>query len=285
MGKQLFELKEILTVPTGDLVCCDYHPEFGIAYVVKLHGRCLLVVNGLEWREWDDSEWPRVWNIRLFGRERVVVWNVPGGIAAVSRTEWSVIPIGEASNVLVSPNYIFVAYSEDSSLIAKGDQLEGNIVSVFSKEGELILSVSEKLKNLTYEGTFMEVSQACATQEDVFFFLAHQTPHIWKLNAANGTLEPGPAVEINEAIALSVDYETIHLLGLRGDRCTVRSFDKGNYSARESKIDRATCGTLLQRAVEFKPVFGVEGGTFLTVGNGAVDLLTPYLEHRNERSS
>ena len=274
MGTQSFELKRLLTVPDGELLCCDYHPEFGIAYVVKLHGRCLLVVNGVEWRAWNDNEWPRVWNIRLFGNEHVVAWNVPGGIAAVSRTEWGVIPVGEASNVLVSPNYIFVSYSEDSSSMAEPDRLESNVAAVFSKSGALTLSVSEKLKTLSYEGTFIEVSHACAAR-DAFFFLAYQTPHIWSLDAAAGALNPMLTINADDVIAMSADNDAVHLLERYGNRFAVRSLNRSDRSVHLAELDQEKCDALLGRAAKFRSTFGVQGGAFLTVSNGAAELLTP----------
>lgn len=281
----MFDLKSILTVPEEELVCCDYHPEFGIAYIIKQRGRCLLVVNGIKWREWDDPAEAGIWNMRISGKERVLAWNVPGGIAAISPTEWKLIPVGGASNVQVSSNYIFMAYSEDSTSIATLDQLESNIVSVFSKSGELILSVNEKLKNLSYDGTFMEVSHACVAREDVFFFLAYQTPHIWILDAAGGTLKPILTTDVDDVIALSASHEAIYLLERRDNKCVVRSFDRSNYSTRQYEMDQGKCSTLLDRAAKFKPIFGVQGGSFLTVGDGMAELLTLNLEGRSSRAS
>lgn len=285
MEKQRYELERILTVPAGELVCCDYHPEFGTAYIIKQRGNFVLVVNGTKWRDWEEAAEPGIWNIRLNGRDNVLAWNVRGGIGCISPTHWNVIPAGAASIVQVSRNYIFVSYSEDSSWLAEPGQPEANIGSVFSKDGDLILSIDEKLRTLSYSGTFMEVSRACATCEDVFYFLAYQTPHIWTLNVADGKLEPGPRVDVNRVLALSASNEAIHLLQIQGDRCTVRSFDKGSHSPRDTYLDGEASATLLHRAVESRPIFGVQGGAFLAMGDGALDLLSPRFGHEGSQSS
>jgi len=273
MEAPTFEWISILSNSEGELVCCDYHPKFGLAYIAKQKTCRALVVNGTIWRQWDDDTWPNIWNIRFSASGCIFAWNIPGGIVALAPREWHFILIGEVSNVIASPNYLFATYSEDSSSLADPDQLESNIAAVFSTSGDFVLSLNKMLDKVTYDGIFMEVSHACAGKNDEFYFLAHGTPYIWILDVKAATLQPLPADDVENAIAISADQNSVYLLERGVSSCMVRSTALVDRSWSLLEVDRGPSAILLDRCAAFKPVIGVLGGGFLTSGRDKAELL------------
>src|ERR1700729_441327 len=202
MQQRVFVLEPVVEVSEGELLCSDSHPGFGVAYITKLQEQCQLVVNGAIWQNWTMKERPGIWNMKISGRESVIAWNVPTGVARITPSSWHTIPTGVASNVLVSPNHIFVTYSEDNTDTADSHQFESNIASVFSHEGVLVLSLRQLLQKLSYQGVFMEVGHACATCEEKFYFSADATPYIWVLDMMKRTLEMIANDGVDDALAI-----------------------------------------------------------------------------------
>jgi hypothetical protein len=271
--QRVFALESVVEISEGELLCSDSHPEFGVAYITKQQEQCQLVVNGTIWQAWTMKDRPGIWNMKISGRESVIAWNIPTGVARITPSSWSTIPTGAASNVLVSPNHIVVTYSEDNIDIADSHQLESNIASVFSHDGVLLLSLRQLLQKLSYQGVFMEVGHACATCEEKFYFLADATPHIWVLDMVKRTLELIAKDGVDDALAISADRETVHLLCKDKDQCVVRSVNLAKSSTLRIGLDRVNSNILLDRAERFKPIFGIAGGDFLTMDNKTVELL------------
>jgi len=273
MQQHIFVLESVVEVSEGELLCSDSHPEFGVAHITKRQEQCQLVVNGAIWQDWTMKDRPGIWNMKISGRESVIAWNVPTGVAWITPSSWTTIATGAASNVLVSPNHILATYSEDNIDTADSRQFESNIASVFSHEGALVLSLRQLLQTLSYQGVFMEVGHACATSEEKFYFLADATPYIWILDMIKRTLEMIPNGAVDDALAISADREAVHLLCKDKDQCVVRSVNLAKRSTRRIALGRIDSNILLDRAMRFKPIFGIAGGDFLTMGNRTVELL------------
>jgi hypothetical protein len=249
------------------IVSCDVHDRFGKVYLARMGDWYHVNVNGAVWRTWQKQEWPIVRRVKWFEDDRVLIWPVGEGAILLSRDDVRSLQCGTPSDIFVSENYTYVTYSEDAIFASSRDDPEFNIISVYSKTGEQVFGLAEVIDSMHHSGTFMEVSQAC-TSEDVLFFLAYQTPHIWKLDAVSKSVSYiEPQSVLGNVIAISVLGQMLCLLRVvsTGEHCIELCSLASMKAARIGEVRISELNT-------FNPdqIRGIPGGMFLLSKEAAV---------------
>jgi len=256
--------------PCTHIVSCDTHDKFGTVYLAQTGDYYHVNMNGAVWRTWQKEEWPIARRVKWFEGDRVLVWPADEGAILLSRDDTRLLQYGTPSEIFVSENYTYVTYSEDAIFASSPEDPEFNIISVYSKAGEQVLGLAKVIDSVPHSGILMEVSQAC-TSEDVLVFLAYQTPHIWRLDAASrGVSCIGPPSDLRSVIAISVWGQMLFLL---------KTTSNGQHYVEVCSHDSMNATKLGETEIlelnTFNPdqIRGIPGGMFLLSKQAAVALL------------
>ena len=202
----------------------DLHEEFGSACLVEAGERVTLYLNQVSCRSWLKQEHPNIRKIKWFDFNQVILYSDGIGAAIVSTESWNNIRLGAVDHLFISKNHIFVSYNEESFYRSWANELESNILSVFSRDGHLEFG----LRELCDKDRALSESEIVAayTYADHIVFIGDYSDFVWTLDAHQRTWKKVP-----------FPFEEVGIEALSGD-------DKKAYAifdhrwARDRYLDR-----------------------------------------------
>lgn len=183
----------------------DLHEEFGVACLVEAGERVTLTLNQIACRSWLKQEHPHIVNIKWFDVNSVILYYDGIGAAIVSVENWLNIRLCAAYKLFVSNRYILVAHDEQSLYNFRSGELEGNIISVFLRDGTFELGIGELMDKDRDSWQFDEL-EAGYIFDDKFAFIAYASELFWVLDVSKRSWRKFP-----------VPFETVGIKVLTGD--------------------------------------------------------------------
>ncbi len=182
----------------------DLHETYGIIYVVKDAGTSKLFANGVLWTDWSDADFPYLHQVRWLSDRAAILWSVPGGAVIVSDHKVSKIPVGfGVRKLIVSTDFLFVAYGEEAVLGAAPEEYEFNVISAFTRSGVFSCGLAKLVTKIEYNGVIIEVPN-CYACGDRLIFLAYQTSYVWALDAKAKRLQRTSAISLPDSNAVAI---------------------------------------------------------------------------------
>lgn len=201
-----------LSIELGNVTCLassvkhfDLHADFGLAYLVEDRQAVTLYLNDRRCRSWPNGDYPDIFQVKWFDRDHVIMETIEASAAIISAESWEEIQLGWIYGLLLSRDYIFVTYTEESLYSSRGGELEGNFLSVFSRDGRFEFGLRELLDKDRDAHRFDEIS-AGYTFNNYIVFIAFDTDFLWILDAATRAYRKVP-----------VSFSTVAIDVLTGD--------------------------------------------------------------------
>jgi hypothetical protein len=158
----------------------DLREEFGMARLVEEGEKVTLFLNSAPCRSWLKQDHPHIRKIKWLDLNRVILYFDASGAAIVSVERWNNIRFGFISKLFVSDNYIFVSYTDESFFRSRPDELESNIISVFSHDGNLQFGLRDLLEKCNDLDDLFEID-AFYTYGDNIVFVGAGSDCVWNL--------------------------------------------------------------------------------------------------------
>ncbi len=175
------ELKNLTEFQHPGVRAFDIHENFGLACVVQDGETATLYLNDRRCRSWSRENHPLLHEIRWFSEHQVVGWLVEFQAAVISADKWGLLPIGRPDKILLSDSRIFVGYGDEFTERARRDDLEINVVAVFSRSGQFRLGLDDIFSKDNFKGTIVELN-AGYTFEERLIFNAYSADYLWVLD-------------------------------------------------------------------------------------------------------
>jgi hypothetical protein len=198
-------LKNITGIASLNVEYFDLHEEFGVAYLEEVGENVTLYLNQIACRTWLKQEHPHIRNIKWFDVNSVILYYDEGVVAIVSVECWNNIRLGAVYRLFVSTSYMFVAHDEESLHLSRPNDLESNIVSIFSRDGAFELGIGDLMDKDHDSWEFSEV-EAGYIFDDKFAFIAYASELFWVLDVSKRSWRKFP-----------VPFETVGIKVLTGD--------------------------------------------------------------------
>ncbi|MGH6835760.1 MAG: hypothetical protein ACREC9_09480 [Methylocella sp.] len=176
------ELKNLIEFLRPGVAVFDLHEEFGLSCLIEDDETVTLFLNDLRCRTWSREDHPFIHTIRWFSEHQVIAWLVEFQAAVISTDNWDRLSIGRPEKVLLSKNYIFVGYGDESTIGARPGELEFNVVTVFSRNGEFQFGLHDIFSKDNYKGTIIELNAGYTFGERVIFN-AYSANYLWILDS------------------------------------------------------------------------------------------------------
>jgi hypothetical protein len=183
----------------------DLHEEFGSACLVETGERVTLYFNGIACRSWLKREHPHIENVKWVDVNTVILYYDGIGAAIVSMESWNNIKLYAVDKLFVSNSYIFVSYDEETLYSFRHDELESNIVSIFSRDGAFELGIGALMDKDRDSWQFDEL-EAGYIFDDKFAFIAYASELFWVLDVSKRSWRK-----------FRVPFETVGIRVLTGD--------------------------------------------------------------------
>jgi hypothetical protein len=133
-------------------------------------------------------------------------------VAIVSTQSLERRELGYLNELYLSPKYMFVTYSEEAFYSSRPNEVESNIISIFSRDGAFELGIREFLDKDRDAWKFEEVT-AGYTFKDKFSFVASDSPLLWILNVSERSWRKFPAPDsLASADVLTGDDKTAYAI-------------------------------------------------------------------------
>lgn len=211
------KLKNITGIASPQVAQFDLHEEFGAACLVEGGEKVTLTLNQIACRSWMKQEHPHIRSIKWFDVNSVILYYDEGIVAIVSLECWNNIRLGVLYRLFVSTSYIFVAHDEESLHLSRPNDLESNIVSIFSRDGTFELGIGDLMDKDRDSWEFSEV-EAGYIFDDKFAFIVYASELFWVLDVPKRSWRKFP-----------VPFETVGISVLTGDDKTAYAiFDHRN---------------------------------------------------------
>jgi hypothetical protein len=156
----------------------DLDEEFGFARLAEVADKVTLYLNAAPCRWWLKQEHPRIEKIKWLDLSRVILYYDGIGAAIVSAESWINIQLGFIDKLYVSKHYILVTYNDESFFRSRPDELESNIISVFSHDGSLRFGLRELLEKHNDIDDLYEIV-ASYTYTDNIVFVGYDSKYVW----------------------------------------------------------------------------------------------------------
>jgi hypothetical protein len=179
-------LKTLIGIASLKVEHFDLHEEFGVAYLVEMGERVTLYLNSIPYRSWLKQEHPRIEKIKWFDSNYVIVYFDGIGAAIVSSEGWNNVRLGFIDKLFISKSYIFISYDDQSFFGSRPDELESNIISVFSRDGHLKFGLRELSDKARDSDRLYEIV-AAYTYADGIVFIGYDSEFVWTLDVDQRT--------------------------------------------------------------------------------------------------
>ena len=201
------KFKNITGIASPNVEYFDLHEEFGVAYLEEVGENVTLYLNQIACRSWLKQEHPHIRNIKWFDVKSVILYYDEGVVAIVSVECWNNIRLGAVYRLFVSTSYMFVAHDEESLHLSRPNDLESNIVSIFSRDGAFELGIGDLMDKDRDSWEFSEV-EAGYIFDDKFAFIVYASELFWVLDASKRSWRKFPVpVALWSTHVLSGDAE------------------------------------------------------------------------------
>jgi hypothetical protein len=175
------ELKKLTEFQHPGVRAFDIHENVGLACLVQDGETATLYLNERRCRSWSRENHPLLHEIRWFSEHQVVGWLVEFQAAVISADKWGLLPIGRPDKILLSNSRIFVGYGDEFTERARPGELEINVVTVFSRSGQLQLGLDDIFTKDDYKGTIIELNAGYIFEERMIFN-AYSADCLWVLD-------------------------------------------------------------------------------------------------------
>ncbi|MGH6840323.1 MAG: hypothetical protein ACREDT_16355 [Methylocella sp.] len=211
------KLKNLIRIASLKAGHFDLHEEFGVACLVQAGEIVTLRLNQVPCRSWLKQEHPHIKQLKWFDCNQVVLYHDGIGAAIVSAESWNNIRLGAVDNLYVSKSCIFVSYDEQSFHLSSANELESNLLSVFSRDGRLLLGVSELCDKDRDADKLYEID-AAYTYANHIVFIGYDSHFVWNLDVPQRTWKKVP-----------FEFSIVRIRVLTGDASTAYAiFDHRN---------------------------------------------------------
>jgi hypothetical protein len=237
----MIELDQIFAGISGTrLLDFDVNPSGVTALLTEdSSGICTALIAGQPWFSWERRTSPHAKRIRWLGDNRIALWSFAdrenqNGVMLVSNSNLIRLPLGTPSGIFSGGQIIFACYGEDQNLLAEPSEIESNLVVAFSLDGDFIFGLGEKLRTAEWPGTPIDVSAACATEQNQLLFALYSCDDLWLMDPFVKSLKQIRfPVDVREISALSVTGEKIFFVTKGKSELRFMSVDKSNNELRE----------------------------------------------------
>jgi hypothetical protein len=200
-------LKNLTTFDASRVKYFDLHEEFGFTSIVEREETVALDLNGAVIRSWPKGDQPEIWWIKWFDADHVVLDLRGPGIAIVSAERWERRELGYLSELYLSPKFMLATYGEEQMHGSHPGEFEGNITSVFLRDGTFEFGIQELMDKDRDSWQFDEV-EAGYIFDNKFAFIAYASELFWVLDVSKRSWRKFPApVALWSAHVLSGDAE------------------------------------------------------------------------------
>jgi hypothetical protein len=175
------ELKNLTDFQHPVVKVFDIHEDFGLACLVEDEETRTLYLNDRFCRSWSRENHPYIHAVRWFSEHQVIAWLVEFQAALISADNWDILPIGRPEKILLSTNRIFVGYGDESTIGARPEEVEFNVVAAFSRDGHLDFGLRDVFSKDNYKGTIIDLN-AGYTFEERMIFNAYSADYLWSID-------------------------------------------------------------------------------------------------------
>ena len=205
-------LKNLTTFDASRVKYFDLHEEFGFASIIEMDDAVQLDLDGAVIRSWPKGDQPEIWWLKWFDADHVVLDLHGPEVAIVSAESWERRELGYLSELYLSPKFMLATYGDEAFYSSRFGELEGNLISVFLRDGTFELGVREVMDKDRDSWKFEEVT-AGYTFKDKFSFVASDSPLLWILNVSERSWRKFPApVALWSADVLTGDNKTAYAI-------------------------------------------------------------------------
>jgi hypothetical protein len=159
----------------------DLHEEFGFASIVETDDAVWLDLDGAVIRSWPKGAQPEIWWLKWFDAEHVVLDLHGPEVVIVSAESWERHHLGYLNGLYHSPKYMFTTYSDEAFYSSRPNEVESNLISVFSRDGTFEFGLRD-LMDKDRDSWKLEEVTAGYTFKDNFSFVAWDSRLLWILN-------------------------------------------------------------------------------------------------------
>ncbi|MGB6176021.1 MAG: hypothetical protein WBF43_06725 [Methylocella sp.] len=185
------QLKNLTTFDGYRVKYFDLHEEFGFASIVEMDGSVALNLNGAVIRSWPKGDQPEIWLIKWFDADQVVLDLHGPQVAIVSAESLERHHLGYLSELYLSTKFMVATYSEEAFYSSRPNEVEGNIISIFLRDGTFELGIRELMDKDRDSWKFEEVTAGYTFKEE-FKFIAWDSPFLWTLNVSERSWKKVP---------------------------------------------------------------------------------------------
>ncbi len=206
------KLKNITGIASPMVEQFDLHEEFGVTYLVEAGERVTLTLNQIACRSWLKQEHPHIVNIKWLDVNTVILYYDGIGAAIVSRESWNNIRLGVIYKLFVSNGYIVVSHDEESFFRSWPNELENNILSVFTRDGHLELGLRELWDKDRDADELWEIVAAYTYADDIVL-IGFDSQFVWTLDVPQRNWKKVPfAFEMVGIRVLTGDDKTAYAI-------------------------------------------------------------------------
>lgn len=183
------EVKKLTDLGPSCVAYFDLHEDFGLACLVEEKGEVTLYLNDSKCRSWAKDEHPNIWAMKWFCHDQVLLYPVMTSVAIVSARSWVEIELAWPYELILSSNHIFVYYTEEAFFRSALGDLDGSIMCVFTRDGQLEFGLYDLLHQ---DRGLIEIAAGYTFDEHVVF-TGYDSNCVWIVDAAERTYRKSPA--------------------------------------------------------------------------------------------